>query len=203
MSSTPAPVSLLPTNATIQSLTHSFLSPTLPSTSMRLAIQSITTELLTFAQTHNLTLSDATLIPILRGGLPMYLTAQALFPTAPCVLVRCSKHKGTDTVSMDWLGRCPSGEEAGILLLDTVIASGDTLVKICDEIFEANGGVPKVVTVLSCYVSPLGVQKVAKHPVVREVFVGWEAEGFDDKGLLVPYPGDVGDKLYGAAVKVV
>ncbi|KAF8247313.1 PRTase-like protein, partial [Wilcoxina mikolae CBS 423.85] len=200
-----APVSLLlPTNPTIQSLIPSFLAPTLPSTSMRLAIQTITTELLTFAQSHNPTLPHATLIPILRGGLPMYLIAQTLFPSAPCVLVRCSKLKGTDTVTVDWLGRRPcseSIEDGGILLLDTVIASGDTLVRICDEIFEANGGVPKVVTVLSCYVSPLGVQKVAKHPVVREVVVGWEAEGFDDKGLLVPYPGDVGDKLYGAAAK--
>jgi len=201
-----APVSvLLAQNTVIQKLYPDFLGQSLNAPDMRIVIQNITAELIKAAKARDKTLTNATLIPILRGGLPMYITAQEIFPKGPCLLVRCSKLKGTTEVAVDWFGRRPypvQPDDGHILLLDTVIASGDTLLRICDELFDTNGGVVKQVTVLSCYVSPNGLEVVSKHPIVKEIITGFVANGYDENGLLVPYPGDIGDKLYGSAKAV-
>lgn len=189
-----APITILfDQNPTIQKLFPDFVSPSTSSAEMQVLVQAITTEIVEAAKTSDAGLVDVTLVPILRGRLPMYVAAQTLFPKPGCVLVRCSKANGTREVKVDWLGRrhFPLEPKNGhILLLDTVIATGGTILKICDELMGLSGGKEKYV---------IGLAAVSKHPLVKEIFVGAMAETVDENGYLVPYPGDIGDKLFGTA----
>lgn len=198
-----APITILfDQNPTIQKLFPDFVSPSTSSAEMQVLVQAITTEIVEAAKTSDAGPVDVTLVPILRGALPMYVAAQTLFPKPGCVLVRCSKANGTREVKVDWLGRRPfplEPKNGHILLLDTVIATGGTILKICDELMGLSGGKEKYVTILSCYVFPIGLAAVSKHPLVKEIFVGAMAETVDENGYLVPYPGDIGDKLFGTA----
>ena len=84
-----------------------------------------------------------------------------------------------------------------MIILDTVIGSGATVLKLCDELSKI-GGLQRQVTVLCCYASPPGLAAVAAHPAVHSVFVAHRSDRLDEHGWLVPYThGDIGDKLFG------
>jgi 4a-hydroxytetrahydrobiopterin dehydratase len=100
-----------------------------------------------------------------------------------------------------------------IVILDTILATGDTVVKLCDELFAPRSNTPdqaeqpslkpegeprRFVTVLSCYASPQAIAAVAAHPAVAAIWVAHLADTVDEYGYLVSYThGDVGDKLFG------
>ena len=85
------------------------------------------------------------------------------------------------------------------MVLDTVIATGNTLSKVCDELWAMSGEKERCITVMSCYASPEGLAIVTNYPMVKGVYVGSVAETVDKNGYLVPYTnGDIGDKLFGA-----
>lgn len=143
-------------------------------------------------------LKEATLIPVLRGGLPMYVAAQEALPDAGALLVRCSKLKSTTTVQVEWLGGRPPPDRP-VILLDTLIATGDTLLKLCDELEEVAPGRKGWVIVASCYASPEGLAAVVSHPVVARIFTAAKSHTVDEHGYVVPYThGDIGDKLFGS-----
>lgn len=122
------------------------------------------------------------------------------------MLVRCFKDKaarGADSVRVEWMGRDPTAGAAGgeqrFVILDTVMATGATVVRLCDELSRIpGGGGNRQVSVLSCYASPEAIAAVAAHPVVDSILVARRAEGVDEGGYLVPGTGgDVGDRLFG------
>ncbi|KAJ5181480.1 Transcriptional coactivator/pterin dehydratase [Penicillium cf. viridicatum] len=70
------------------------------------------------------------------------LAAHPLLSTTSCILARCSKTKGTKDVVLDWLGRRPlqsESDDGNIVILDTIIAPGGTVVKLCEELWEKVG----------------------------------------------------------------
>ncbi|KAE8158857.1 hypothetical protein BDV40DRAFT_274772 [Aspergillus tamarii] len=202
-----APILTLPsTHPTLQTLMQTFLSPTATPQTMQATIHALTTELITTAKSHDPTLAhNPTMIPILRGALPMFVAAAPLFPATTCVLARCSKKKGTQEVVVEWPGRRPfppAADEGKIVVLDTLVATGDTVVKLCEELLEMSGGRERSVAVVCCYAAPEALERVAACAVVEYVVVAARAERCDEAGYLVPYThGDIGDKIYGAAWK--
>ncbi|KAL8831863.1 MAG: hypothetical protein Q9191_000615 [Dirinaria sp. TL-2023a] len=167
-----------------------------------------------FLDSQNLPAStQVTLIPVLRAGLPMYVAASPIFPNSDTALVQCSKDKSThghDSVRVEWMGTNPTeaalrpafSKERRMVILDTILATGDTLLKFCDELLDIDGP-ERHITVLCCYASPQALAAVAHHRAVHSVFVAHEAETVDDDGYLVPYTnGDVGDKLFGKKQKI-
>ena len=149
-----------------------------------------------------------TLIPVLRAGLPMYVAASPLFTNCNTALVQCSKEKsihGPSSVRVDWMGNNPieaahssSGFiERRLIILDSILATGATLLKLCDEI-SILGGSEVQVTVLCCYASPQALAAIADHEIVHSIVVAHRADTVDEHGYLVPYTnGDLGDKLFG------
>jgi len=195
-------VTVFPSIPVIQSLFPAFLDQAASESSMQKTVESITAAVVHVAKQRNqkLTSIPVTLVPILRGALPMYVAASHLFESPSCVLVRGVRAKGDAPTQIEWLGRKPFPlipDDGHIILLDTVIATGGTILKICDELLAFSGSSVKYITILSCYVSASGLEAVAKHPLVHEVIVAAKAEGVDENGYTVPYPGDIGDKLFG------
>jgi hypothetical protein len=60
--------------------------------------------------------------------------------------------------------------------------------KICDELMGLIGGKEKYVTILSCYVSPIGLLLSRNIPWSKRFSLGAMAETVDENGYLVPYP---------------
>ncbi|KAF6808272.1 hypothetical protein CMUS01_13929 [Colletotrichum musicola] len=147
------------------------------------------------------TLDHTTLIPVLRGGLPMFVAAQPLLASTSCILVRCYRKKGSNCVVVDWSGRRPFLQAPGdgrLVVLDTVIATGDTVAKLCDELWESSGRRERSVVVMCCYAAPAALVRLSRHRVVQYIVVARRAEGCDEAGYLVPTTnGDIGDKLFG------
>lgn len=84
------------------------------------------------------------------------------------------------------------------VVLDTVIATGDTVAKLCDELWELSGRRERSVVVMCCYAAPAALVRLSRHPVVQYIVVARWAEGCDEAGYLVPTTnGDIGDKLFG------
>ncbi|OGM39541.1 pterin-4-alpha-carbinolamine dehydratase, partial [Aspergillus bombycis] len=173
---------------------------------MQSTIHGLTAALVAAAKAHDPALTTPTMVPILRGALPMFVAAASLFAATTCVLARCSKKKGTQDVVVEWPGRRPfpaAADEGKLVVLDTLVATGDTLVALCEELWAMSSGrAERSVAVLCCYAAPEALERVAACPVVEYVIVAARAERCDDAGYLVPYThGDIGDKIYGAAWK--
>lgn len=81
-----------------------------------------------------------------------------------------------------------------ILLLDPLLATGDTAVASIDRLKQYEVGKIRLLTILTC---EQGTSRVHEfHPDV-EIFAVAAKEGLNEKGYLVPGLGDAGDRLFG------
>ncbi|EEQ31489.1 putative 4a-hydroxytetrahydrobiopterin dehydratase [Microsporum canis] len=188
----------------IDSLMIPFCCATSTPKVMQETIHNLTREVITAAKIFDKSLTHVTMIPILRGALPMFIAAQPLFASTSCILVRCSKKKGSKDVVVEWQGRRPFPLEDGdgkIVILDTIIATGDTIIKLCEDLWVMSGArMEQSVVVMCCYAAPKALERISNHPIVHYVVVAKKAEGCDEGGYLIPYThGDIGDKVYGKA----
>jgi uracil phosphoribosyltransferase len=83
-----------------------------------------------------------------------------------------------------------------VLLLDPLLATGDTALAALDRLKQYDVGAIRLVTLLSARV---GLEKIhAAHPDVDIYTLSIERE-LNDKGYLLPGLGDAGDRLFGTA----
>lgn len=81
-----------------------------------------------------------------------------------------------------------------ILLLDPLLATGDTAIAALERLKQYEVGPIRLITLLS---SEAGLKKVCKeHPDV-EIYTVSVERGLDDRGFLLPGVGDAGDRLFG------
>jgi len=81
-----------------------------------------------------------------------------------------------------------------VLLIDPLLATGDTCLAALDRLRQYRVGPIKVITILS---STLGLTKVLEaHPDVEIFTLSIEKE-LDERGYLLPGLGDAGDRLFG------
>jgi uracil phosphoribosyltransferase len=81
-----------------------------------------------------------------------------------------------------------------ILLIDPLLATGDTVIASIDRLKQYEVGKIKLLTILTCQ---SGIERVHHfHPDVEIYTLGAE-ETLNEKGYLVPGLGDAGDRLFG------
>ncbi|EFR00366.1 hypothetical protein MGYG_03368 [Nannizzia gypsea CBS 118893] len=188
----------------VDSLMVPFCSASSSPKIMQDTVHALTHEVIAAAKAFDSTLTHATMVPVLRGALPMFVAAQPLLSSTSCILVRCSKVKGSQKVAIEWLGRKPFPQEDGdgkVVILDTIIATGDTVLQLCEEIWNMSGRTKESsVVVMCCYAAPKALELISMHPVVDYIVVAKKSQGCDTAGYLIPYThGDIGDKMYGKA----
>lgn len=137
---------------------------------------------------------EVTLMPILRGGLPMWEAANEFFSSPKSIFVNANKTKGTKIVQFDIMSNDKINGK--LLIMDTVVATGDTICGILDKLKKLENGLE--VYFMSCYCSPKGLERLRSHSkFLKVVSIGVLSESVDDNGFLIPATnGDVGDKLY-------
>lgn len=97
--------------------------------------------------------------------------------------------------TVEYYFKLPSNSKGrDILLVDPLLATGDTVIASIDRLKQYEVGKIKLLTILTC---KAGIDRVHHfHPDV-EIFTLSASEELNEKGYLVPGLGDAGDRLFG------
>lgn len=134
------------------------------------------------------------IVSIMRAGNGMIDSMLTLLPFCSAGHIGIYRDKFIDN-TVEYYFKLPDnvkGKE--ILLVDPLLATGDTAVASIDRLKQYEVGKIKMLTVLTC---ATGTNRVHEfHPDV-EIYTLSATEELNDKGYLVPGLGDAGDRLFG------
>ncbi|BCS01860.1 uracil phosphoribosyltransferase [Aspergillus luchuensis] len=167
-----------------------------------------TTPLGTEYVTHDIDPSDIALVPILRSGLGMIEAMNNLLPTSIPIYHLGLFRERLTLQPVEYYNNLPfqpdssstnTAAAATAILLDPVIATGATAEAAIQLLRE--WGVQRVV-MLSVLGSEAGVLRAAgTWPEGVEVWTGAVDARCDERGMIVPGLGDIGDRLFVAMGK--
>ncbi|CAK42610.1 putative uracil phosphoribosyltransferase urg2 [Aspergillus awamori] len=167
-----------------------------------------TTPLGTEYVTHDIDPSDIALVPILRSGLGMIEAINNLLPTSIPIYHLGLFRERLTLQPVEYYNNLPfqpdssstnTAAAATAILLDPVIATGATAEAAIQLLRE--WGVQRVV-MLSVLGSEAGVLRAAgTWPEGVEVWTGAVDARCDERGMIVPGLGDIGDRLFVAMGK--
>lgn len=136
---------------------------------------------------------------ILRAGLPFHQGFLNYFDDSQNAFVSAYRknHKdGSFTVKVEYIS-CGSLEGKTLLLVDPMLATGQSLVLAYEALCE-HGGTPDKVHVASVIASEQGVDYAQRHlPLNAELWVAAVDEELTSKCYIVPGLGDAGDLAFG------
>ncbi|GKZ17905.1 hypothetical protein AbraIFM66951_006924 [Aspergillus brasiliensis] len=167
-----------------------------------------TTPLGTEYVTHDIDPSDIALVPILRSGLGMIEAMNSLLPTSVPIYHLGLFRERLTLQPVEYYNNLPfqpdssstnTAAAATAILLDPVIATGATAEAAIQLLRE--WGVQRVV-MLSVLGSEAGVSRAAgTWPEGVELWTGAVDERCNERGMIVPGLGDIGDRLFVAMGK--
>ncbi len=133
-------------------------------------------------------------VSIMRAGNGMLDSMMALLPFCPAGHIGIYRDKFINN-TVEYYFKLPDNVKGrDILLVDPLLATGDTAVASIDRLKQYEVGNIKMLTILTC---KYGVERVHTfHPDVQIYTLG-ASEELNDKGYLVPGLGDAGDRLFG------
>ncbi len=134
------------------------------------------------------------LVPILRAGLGMVDAIKSLIPTAK--IGHIGLYRDPDTHEpVEYYCKLPNEiEEAEVLVLDPMLATGGSAVAAIDFIKKRGAKSIKFMCIIA---APEGVKALSEaHPDV-EIFIGNIDDGLNEKCYIVPGLGDAGDRIFG------
>lgn len=134
------------------------------------------------------------LVSIMRAGQGLLDGMIELIPTAKVGHIGLYREPKTLTVVEYYLKLPPDVEQRDMLLVDPMLATGNSAVAAVDRLKEAN---PASIKFLCLLAAPEGIQHFhEQHPDVP-VFTASIDERLDEHGYIIPGLGDAGDRLYG------
>lgn len=134
--------------------------------------------------------------PILRAGEGMVHGFLKVLPFAHVAHIGVYRDKAMNCTVEYYFKMPVQCEGKRVIVLDPLLATGDTALAALDRLKEYRVGPITLVSILS---SKLGVEKIQQqHPDVELYTVSQERE-LNEKGYLLPGVGDAGDRLYGTA----
>lgn len=137
---------------------------------------------------------EVVIVPILRAGLGMVEGITALIPTAKVGHIGLYRDEQTLEPCEYYAKFPPKIEDAVVLLVDPMLATGGSVVHAIDMLKKR--GV-KNISYVGLVGAPEGIAKVQeKHPDV-DIFLAALDEKLNEVGYIVPGLGDCGDRLFG------
>ncbi len=133
------------------------------------------------------------LVSIMRAGNGMLDGVLETLPYASAGHIGIYRDKFIDN-TVEYYFKLPNEHKGkDILLIDPMLATGDTAIAAIDRLKQYNVG---KITMMSVLASPEGISRLNHfHPDVKIVSLSLE-EGLNEKGYLLPGLGDAGDRLY-------
>ena len=135
------------------------------------------------------------IVPILRAGLGMVDSVSRLLPTAK--IGHIGMYRNPDTLHpVDYYSKLPPEiDEREILLLDPMVATGNTANRAIEQLKKAGA---KQIKLLCLVAAPEGVNKIlSAHPDVDIYTAAYDDAPLNDHGYIVPGLGDAGDRIFG------
>lgn len=132
-------------------------------------------------------------IPILRAGLGLLEAVTDLFPAVRVGYAGLERDEETLRPTSYYL-KVPPLEDAAVLLLDPMLATGGSAAFATSLLKERGAGQIQLVCVVA---APEGAGRLAReHPDVHVVTAAVD-DGLNDVGYILPGLGDFGDRLFG------
>lgn len=133
------------------------------------------------------------IVAILRAGLGMLNGMMKILPFATIGHIGIYRDRFVNATVEYYLRLPKDVKNQRILLLDPMLASGDTACAAIERLKEYGVGQIRLITLLA---APQGVAKINAHfPDVEIYTVNLERE-LNKKGYILPGMGDAGDRLY-------
>jgi uracil phosphoribosyltransferase len=134
------------------------------------------------------------LVSILRAGQGLLDGMIELMPTAKVGHIGLYREPSTLTAVEYYLKLPPDVEQRDMLVVDPMLATGNSAVAAVDRLKEANPASIKFVCLLA---APEGIQHFQEqHPDIP-IYTAAIDEQLNDHGYIVPGLGDAGDRLFG------
>jgi uracil phosphoribosyltransferase len=137
---------------------------------------------------------DLILASILRAGEGMIGGFLEMLPFATLGHIGIYRDKVMDQTVEYYFKLPPNMAGKKVLLLDPLLATGDTCLAALDRLKQYEVGPIKVVSLLS---SPIAIDKIAADHADVEIYTLSIEAGLNEKGYLLPGLGDAGDRLFG------
>jgi uracil phosphoribosyltransferase len=134
------------------------------------------------------------IMPILRAGLGMAEAVSEILPDA--AVGHIGMYRDEETLQpQQYLLRVPPGiEDAEVLVVDPMLATGNSGAAALDKLKGAGARRLRLICLVGC---PQGVRRIAEtHPDVP-VYLAAMDDGLNDQGYIMPGLGDAGDRYYG------
>ncbi len=132
-------------------------------------------------------------VAVLRAGLGLLESVLTLVPDAAIGFAGVQRNEET-AEPMEYYTKFPSLDEARVLILEPMLATGGSLSWAIDKVKE-NGA--KDITAVCVVTAPEGVKRMKEdHPDVRIVAAALDRE-LNPNFYIAPGLGDMGDRLFG------
>ncbi len=137
---------------------------------------------------------EVVIVPILRAGLGMADALLQVLPGSRIGHVGMARDEETLEPKPYFLRMPPGVEDATVLVVDPMLATGNSAVHALDQLKREGCRELRLVCLLG---APEGVARVtAAHPDVPIVLAALD-ERLDERGYIVPGLGDAGDRFFG------
>jgi len=135
---------------------------------------------------------EIVLVPVLRAGLAMLEGSKRLVPEAPVGFLMATRDEETLEVEIN-CEKMPDLTERRIVILDPMLATGNTLLKVIERVRELGAERTESLHILA---TREGIEKVENRFPDHGIWVAVIDEGLNHQGFILPGLGDMGDRLY-------
>ena len=138
---------------------------------------------------------DIVVINVLRAAIPLVDGILKVFNESECGLVGAWREDIPPfKVNVNY-SRIPPVKDKIVIIADPMLATGNTLNVILDEI--KNQGIPKRIIIFNAIASKEGIEKISKYHNDVEIYTCAIDNEVNSKGYIVPGLGDAGDISFG------
>jgi uracil phosphoribosyltransferase len=140
------------------------------------------------------------LATILRAGLPLHQGFMNFFDQSPSAFItahRKTRKNGNFTIQIEYIAS-PDLEGKTLILCDTMLATGQTVVQVCKELLGQYK--LKALHIAAVIASVEGVEHVRAHLPMANLWIAAIDEEMTTRSYIVPGLGDAGDLAYGEKI---
>ncbi len=171
--------------------------------SVRHWLPTVDTEIETPLETTQVTVIDPrikpAIVPILRAGLSLLEGAQSVVPFSNAPVYHLGLIRDENTLEFAcYFNKLPQNfaTESHILILEPMLATGDSLAFCLQEIC-SRGGLMANIRVISVIAAHVALQKLAKEYPDLQIHLAMIDPDLNENGYIVPGLGDAGDRAFG------
>jgi uracil phosphoribosyltransferase len=136
-------------------------------------------------------------VPILRAGLVLLEQAGTVLPQAETYHVGYARDEAT-LMATPYLNKLPASlsPDDRILVVDTMLATGGTVVQVMADLVARGADVGNV-RLVCAVVAPPALKALGERFPRLKVYAGMIDAELDERGYIVPGLGDAGDRAFG------